>query len=135
MRGLLHSVKSFSIPRNKLLVNVDYTTLGNHFAIASIQIYSIHQLEKLQKKYQISERRHSMWIISISQNYEVNGMSVKSFGCPNFLFNMIFISSLHNMEAMKRITIMTVIREMLIVLICLQIYLISKRYSRRLSRK
>ena len=76
-----------------------------------------------------------MWIIPISQNYEVNGMSVKSFGCPNFLFNMIFISSLHNMEAMKRITIMTVIREMLIVLICLQIYLISKRYSRRLSRK
>ena len=51
MRGLPHSVKSFSIPRNKLLVNVDYTTLGNHFAIAFIQIYSIHQLEKLQEKY------------------------------------------------------------------------------------
>ena len=43
-----------------------------------------------------------MWIIPISQNYEVNGMSVKSFGCPNFLFNMIFISWLRNMEAMKK---------------------------------
>ena len=50
MSGLPQSVKSFSIPRNKLLVNVDYTTLGNHFAIAFIQIYSIHQLEKLQSK-------------------------------------------------------------------------------------
>ena len=76
-----------------------------------------------------------MWIIPISQNYKVNGMSVKSFGCPNFLFNMIFISWLRNMEAMKRITIMTIIREMIIVLICLQISLISKRDSCRLSRK
>ena len=49
MSGLPQLVKSFSIPRNKLLVNLDYTTLGNHFAIAFRQIYSIHQLEKLQK--------------------------------------------------------------------------------------
>ena len=128
-------VQSFSIPRNKILVNVDYTTLGNHFAIAFIQIYSIHQLEKLQKKkkkIKISGRRHSMWIISISENYEVNGvMSVKSFRCPNFLFNMTFIFWLRNMEVIKRITI----REIIIVLICLQISLIDKSYSCRLSRK
>ena len=45
-----------------------------------------------------------MWIISISENYEVNGMSVRSFGCPNFLYNMIFIFWLRNMEVMNRIT-------------------------------
>ena len=77
-----------------------------------------------------------MWIILISQNSKVNGiMSVKSFGCLNFFFNMTFISWLCNMEVMKRITIMTIMREMIIVLICLQMFLISKRYSRRLSRK
>ena len=76
MRGYPNSVKSFSIPRNELLVNLDYTILRNHFAIAFMQIYNIHQLEKLLEKPQISSRRHSMWIILISQNYEVNGMSV-----------------------------------------------------------
>ena len=101
-----------------------------------MQIYSIHQLEKLQKKYQMSGRRHSMWIISISQNYEVNEIiSIKSFDCPNFLFNMTFISWLRNTEVMERITVMTIMREMIIVFVCLQISLISKRYSRRLSRK
>ena len=115
-----NSVMSFSIPRNKLLVNVDYTTLSNHFAIAFIQIYSIHQLEKLQKKIKFRGRDTQCRLISISQNYEVNGiMPVKSFGCPNFLFNMTFISWLRNMVVMIRITIMTIIREMIIVLICL----------------
>ena len=50
MRGLPQSVKSFSIPRNKLLVNVDYTTLGNYFAIAFIQIYSIHNWKNYKKR-------------------------------------------------------------------------------------
>ena len=86
-------------------------------------------------KYQISGRRHSLWIISISQNYKVNGMPVNSFGFPNFLFNMFFISWLHNMEVMKRISIMKIIRGIIIVLICLQVSLISKRYSRRLSSR
>ena len=40
-----NSIKSFSIPRNKLLVNTDYTILGNRFAIAFIQIYNIYQQE------------------------------------------------------------------------------------------
>ena len=108
MSGLPQSVKSFSIPRNKLLVNVDYTTLGNNFAVAFIQIHIIHQLEKLQKK---------------------------KLRLPEFPFQHDFHFFLRNMEIMKRITIMTIMREMIIILICLQISLISKRYSRRLSRK
>ena len=98
-----NSIKRFSIPRNKLLLNVDYTILGNRFAIAFIQVYNIYQLGKLLKKFIFGWRDTQYRFISISQNYEVNGMSVKCFGCPNFRFILIFISWLRNMEVMTRI--------------------------------
>ena len=98
-----NSIKSFSIPRNKLLVNIDYTILGNRFAIAFIQIHNIYQLGKLLKNFKFGWGDTQCGFISISQNYEVYGLSVKCFGCPNFLFIVIFISWLRNYEAMIRI--------------------------------
>ena len=88
-----------------------------------------------KKKDQILGRRHSMWNISISQNYELNGMSVKASAARISFSTWLSFFDCAIMEVMKRITIMTIMREMIIVLICLQISLISKRYSRRLSRK
>ena len=98
-----NSIKSFSIPRNKLLVNIDYTILGNRFAIAFIQIHNIYQLGKLLKNFKFGWGDTQCGFISILQNYEVYGLSVKCFGCPNFLFIVIFISWLRNYEAMIRI--------------------------------
>ena len=98
-----NSIKSFSIPRNKLLVNIDYTILGNRIAIAFIQIHNIYQLGKLLKNFKFGWGDTQCGFISISQNYEVYGLSVKCFGCPNFLFIVIFISWLRNYEAMIRI--------------------------------
>ena len=98
MSGLPHSVKSFSISQNNIFINVEYTTLGNHFAIAFIQINSIQQLEKLltkNKKSIFGEEAFNVDYFDFTKlrsKWSNGVMSVKSFGCPNFLFNMTFIS-------------------------------------------